>query len=199
MYPVYGFGGMLPDSPEGAPSHCFALNGDIYNPECNQTKGVLQAYYESLKKVQLYGPTHFNEILNYVNGYSEALVQEMSQSNQKYTICLIITDGIINDMEKTIEEIVRGSDLPLSIIIVGVGQADFEMMERLDGDVTPLYSKNLKRYRNRDIVQFVPFRDLQGDPVRLAKQVLAEVPQQLVQYFLDKNIRPNPKAFVDKK
>ena len=34
---------------------------------------------------------------------------------------MIITDGIINDMQATIDEIVRGSSLPLSIIIVGVG------------------------------------------------------------------------------
>lgn len=33
----------------------------------------------------------------------------MSQSTQKYTICLILTDGIINDMQKTIDEIVAGS------------------------------------------------------------------------------------------
>ena len=46
----------------------------------------------------------------------------------------------------------RGSDLPLSIIIVGVGSADFEQMETLDGDITPLFSSKLNRYRNRDIV-----------------------------------------------
>ena len=42
---------------------------------------------------------------------------------------MIITDGIINDMQKTIDQIVRGSNLPLSIIIVGVGNADFSSME----------------------------------------------------------------------
>jgi len=52
-----------------------------------------------------------------------------------------------------------GSELPLSIIIVGVGDADFEEMETLDGDVTPLYSNSLRKYRDRDIVQFVPFRE----------------------------------------
>ena len=29
MFPVYGFGGKLPLSPTGKPSHCFALNGDF--------------------------------------------------------------------------------------------------------------------------------------------------------------------------
>ena len=65
---------------------------------------------------------------------------EVSQSNQKYLILLIITDGIINDMKKTIDEIVRGSSLPLSIIIVGVGNADFSSMDVLDADDEPLYS-----------------------------------------------------------
>ena len=31
-FPVYGFGGKLPE--RAAVSHCFALNGDIFNPEC---------------------------------------------------------------------------------------------------------------------------------------------------------------------
>jgi len=71
---------------------------------------------------------------------------------------------------------VKGSDLPLSIIIVGIGDHNFWLMEKLDGDVTPLYSTNLGRYRERDIVQFVPFKELKSDPIRLAREVLAEVP-----------------------
>ena len=57
-------------------------------------------------------------------------------------------------------------------------------MEQLDGDVTPLYSNRLGRYRDRDIVQFVPFEEFKRDPVRLAKEVLAEVPFQLTSYFV---------------
>jgi len=64
----------------------------------------------------------------------------VTQNNQKYQILLIITDGIINDMKQTIDEIVRGSALPLSIIIVGVGEADFSSMDVLDADDEPLYS-----------------------------------------------------------
>jgi vacuolar-type H+-ATPase subunit F/Vma7 len=45
----------------------------------------------------------------------------VSQNNQKYIILLIITDGVISDMDDTIDEIVKGSSLPLSIIIIGVG------------------------------------------------------------------------------
>ena len=50
---------------------------------------------------------------------------QTSQHNQKYAILLIITDGEINDMSQTIDAIVLASRQPLSIIIVGVGSADF--------------------------------------------------------------------------
>ena len=106
-----------------------------------------------------------------------------------------MTDGIINDLQASIDEIVRGSDLPLSIIIVGVGQADFDQMEQLDGDVTPLFSNKLNRYRNRDIVQIVPFRSLQGNPQALAKEVLKVVPKQLTDYFSQKDIKPYSNSF----
>jgi hypothetical protein len=39
---------------------------------------------------------------------------------------LIITDGVITDFEKTVDQIVKASDKPLSIIIVGVGMAEFD-------------------------------------------------------------------------
>ena len=58
---------------------------------------------------------------------------------------MIITDGIISDLQKTIDEVVYGSSLPLSIIIVGVGGADFSAMDELDADEVPLYSQKYKK------------------------------------------------------
>ena len=45
-----------------------------------------------------------------------------------------MTDGVITDMEQTKQAVVAASGLPMSIIIVGVGTADFQMMEELDSD-----------------------------------------------------------------
>ena len=59
--------------------------------------------------------------------------------------------------------------MPLSIIIVGVGQEDFTSMEVLDADDQPLYSEQYKKQMDRDIVQFVPFRKFKNNPVELAK------------------------------
>jgi len=71
-------------------------------------------------------------------------------------------------------------------------------MEMLDADNNPLFSKRLGKYSSRDIVQFVPYRDLRNDPYRLAKEVLAEVPRQMTSYFQARGMRPNPKKFADR-
>ena len=65
---------------------------------------------------------------------------------------MILTNGGIQDIEETIDEIVKGSSLPLSIIIVGVGAEDFSSMVRLDGDVEALYSRKYRKYIDNEIV-----------------------------------------------
>ncbi|GCB83649.1 hypothetical protein scyTo_0024360 [Scyliorhinus torazame] len=77
---------------------------------------------------------------------------------QKYYILLILTDGVVTDIGETRDAIVEASHLPMSIIIVGVGNADFTDMRTLDGDDGILLSTR-DRAAARDIVQFVPFRD----------------------------------------
>lgn len=79
-------------------------------------------------------------------------------------------------MNETIDQVVRGSTNPLAIIIVGVGDADFGMMEKLDGDNEALFSQKLRRYAAADIVQFVPFNDYKHNPTLLAKETLQELP-----------------------
>merc|ERR1712154_184698 len=82
-----------------------------------------------IQKVQLYGPTYFNEIIQ-TAASSAASMHNDNESEQNYVILLIITDGIINDMKQTIDAVVGATELPLSIIIVGVGDADFSAMSK---------------------------------------------------------------------
>ena len=133
------------------------MNGNIFNPVCQTIEGVVEAYKNTIVNVKLAGPTHFSSIISLVNDMTESV--KITQANQKYTILLIITDGVINDMSKTVDEVVRGSSLPISIIIVGVGSADFKAMDELDADTVPLYSKFYNKSMAADIVQFVPFRE----------------------------------------
>lgn len=63
-------------------------------------------------------------------------------------------------------------------------------MRELDADENPLYSKQLDKFMERDIVQFVPFSNFKTNTEELAKQVLFEVPEQLLSYMVGKGIKP---------
>ena len=100
---------------------------------------------------------------------------------------MILTDGKIKDMEDTKNCIVEGSKLPLSIVIIGIGNANFTYMEILDGDEQPLTSSS-GEIRKRDIVQFVEFnkfknRDSENCGPHLAEEILKEIPRQGEEYY----------------
>uniref|UniRef100_A0A8C0K183 Copine-2 n=1 Tax=Canis lupus dingo TaxID=286419 RepID=A0A8C0K183_CANLU len=169
-------------------SHEFAINFNPTNPFCSGVDGIAQAYSACLPHIRFYGPTNFSPIVNHVARFAAQATQQ--QTATQYFILLIITDGVISDMEETRHAVVQASKLPMSIIIVGVGNADFAAMEFLDGDSRTLRSHTGEEAA-RDIVQFVPFREFRNAAKEtLAKAVLAELPQQVVQYFKHKNLPP---------
>uniref|UniRef100_A0A4W6DTQ2 Copine 4 n=1 Tax=Lates calcarifer TaxID=8187 RepID=A0A4W6DTQ2_LATCA len=186
MFPAFGFGARIP--PDYKVSHDFAVNFNEDNPECAGIQGVVEAYQACLPKLQLYGPTNIAPIIQKVANSASQEVH--TKEAMQYFILLILTDGVITDMADTREAIVQASHLPMSVIIVGVGNADFSDMQMLDGDDGILRSPKGEPVL-RDIVQFVPFRNFKhASPAALAKSVLAEVPNQVVDYYNSKGIKP---------
>ena len=90
--------------------------------------------------------------------------------------------------------IIKASSLPVSIIIVGVGDADFTEMNALDSDDRLLRHGDL--VAKRDIVQFVQLRQFVGGSYwskdLLAKNILAEIPAQLSSWMKMKGFKPTP-------
>ena len=141
---AYGFGG----KPEGCEevSHCFPLNGNNDDPSVKGLQELLKTYKDSLTRIQLWGPTFFVNVHKRVFEF----IKEKMHKNI-YHVLLILTDGCIHDMRQTIDVIVEASEYPLSIIIVGIGDSDFENMAVLDADDYDLVDSFGKKAA-RDIV-----------------------------------------------
>ncbi|MCH95116.1 protein BONZAI 3-like [Trifolium medium] len=99
-------------------------------------------------------------------------------------------DGVVTDLQETINALVKASDLPLSILIVGVGSADFTSMEVLDADNGRRLESSTGRIATRDIVQFVPMREVQSGQISVVQALLEELPNQFLTFMRSRDIKP---------
>ena len=184
LFPVYGFGAIINSSEDKLASMCFNLNFEN-DPDIYTIDNIIKTYHDCLKKETLTfaGPTEFAPIINKV-------ISKIEKNQLEYHILMILTDGVIDDLQETIDALVKGSFYPLSVIIIGIGDADFKNMEILDGDNVPLIS-SIGEKRMRDLVQFVPFNKFKNDEKKLSNEVLEEIPRQITEYYSMNNLSPN--------
>jgi hypothetical protein len=115
----------------------------------------------------------------------------MAEDDEKlsYTILLILTAGNVESVKETKRQLIEASEEPLSIVIVGIGEADFKGMEFLD-------EHDPEHEDGKDITKFVRFSDYKSFNA-LTEAVLDEIPDQLVSYFYDRRIMPGQLEAVE--
>ena len=168
LFPAFGFGAIINDDDDSTP--LFNLNFEE-EPDIKYIQGVIEAYHNAIYKIKFSGPTFFAPIIRKVNSMIKKDI-----NNFKYNILMLLTDGQIEDIDSTIDELIESSFLPLSVVIIGVGYADFSQMEILDSDINPLMNSKGEK-ACRDLVQFVPFIKYEKNPEKLSEEVLAEIPR----------------------
>jgi len=176
-FPVWGFGAKY----DGVMQNCFQIG-----KEAEGLEGILQNYKSVFStNIIMSTPTVIHPVIKVAASQArESQKQANGKGKQAYTILLILTNGCVSELEETQQALLNSSTAPLSIVIVGIGNNDFSAMKHLDNlDVTP---------PERDITKFVEFRAFQHDRGALAEATLDEIPDQLVDYFFDNDIRPLP-------
>lgn len=184
-FPVLGFGAKLNSD---IASHAFQCGSA---PEAVGVRGVLDAYRSVFKfpGFVMSRPTVFNDVIKYAAHRAEQSLNVALQSGgQTYSILLLLTDGCVSDVEATAACLKEIGDKPISIVMVGVGNADFSGMDFLD---------NMSYAPGRDVAQFVPFNDYSSSPSDLSSVTLNEVPNQLVNFFQGRGIQPLSPPLVD--
>ncbi|KAM0931191.1 hypothetical protein ACQ4PT_000297 [Festuca glaucescens] len=148
---------------------------------CNGFSEALERYKELVPHLRLAGPTSFAPII-------EMAMTIVEQSGGQYHVLLIIADGQVTrsvdtasgqlsaQEQKTVDAIVRASELPLSIVLVGVGDGPWDMMKEFDDNIPA---------RAFDNFQFVNFSEIMSKNMpqsrkeaAFALSALMEIPQQ---------------------
>ncbi|KAG9402632.1 hypothetical protein AC1031_007236 [Aphanomyces cochlioides] len=157
LIPAFGFG----DATTGGKA-CFPFlpNGGV----CQGFNQVLMRYNQITPEIALSGPTNFAPVIH------EAI--RICQAQRSYHILVIVADGQVTNERETIDAIVAASNFPLSIIMVGVGDGPWDMMERFDDQLPS------RRFDNFQFVEYNKMLRLNrtNPEVGFATAALMEVP-----------------------
>jgi Copine/C2 domain len=182
-FPVLGFGAKY----NGEIKHCFQVGS---SSQLRGLKGVIEGYRSVFASgLTMSGPTVFAEVIQHAAIQAQReFERKQAIGKQSYSILLILTDGAVTNEQQTKVALKYASSAPLSVVIVGVGTDDFSKMKFLD---------TVHEYDSgtRDIVKFVEFNRFRNDREGLTLETLSEIPNQVVQYFSEKGIKPLPPVF----
>lgn len=117
------------------------------------------------------------------------LLSLLQKKGQSYSVLLVLTNGDPADIQKTGQAIKDAEDSPLSIIFVRIGKDSFTGMQQM--------IQHHKATAERDLLQFVDYETLQGDEDKLTQAALNHIPNQMISYFVSKNILPLPEPEMD--
>nr|DAD23818.1 TPA_asm: hypothetical protein HUJ06_025281 [Nelumbo nucifera] len=174
LIPCFGFGDASTHDQE-----VFSFYPD--NRPCNGFEEALTRYRELVPQLHLAGPTSFAPII-------ETAIGIVENSGGQYHVLLIIADGQVTrsvdteygqlspQEDDTINAIVKASEYPLSIVLVGVGDGPWDMMHEFDDNIPA---------RAFDNFQFVNFTEIMSRNIPAAKKetdfslaALMEIPSQ---------------------
>mmetsp|Transcript_44564 Transcript_44564/g.115889 ORF Transcript_44564/g.115889 Transcript_44564/m.115889 type:complete len:323 (-) Transcript_44564:359-1327(-) len=156
LIPCFGFGD---DGSRDRDAFTFSQN------PCVGVDEVLRMYNSITPSMALSGPTNFAPVI-----YRSL---DIIRASWGYHILIIIADGQVTNQRATAAAIVEASKYPLSIIIVGVGDGPWDVMEKFDDELPE---------RRFDNVQFVNYNEVikraENEEVSFATAALMEVPEQ---------------------
>jgi hypothetical protein len=68
--PFLGFGAKVPPFFNVA-SSCFAVNGNIFMPECEGTDGLMECYEKNARNIQQHGPSAHSPVIRFAMQFAE--------------------------------------------------------------------------------------------------------------------------------
>ncbi|XP_045163069.2 uncharacterized protein LOC123527573 isoform X1 [Mercenaria mercenaria] len=157
LIPAFGFGDVTTKD--------FGTFPFLSEGYCAGFQSVLSAYNGVAERVRLSGPTNFAPLIN--------KAVDIVKNTRAYHILVIVADGQVTSEKATKQAIVQASYHPLSIILVGVGDGPWDMMEEFDDGLPS---------RKFDNFQFVDFNKIiseaRNPEAAFALCALMEIPDQ---------------------
>lgn len=119
---TYGVGARTMEGNGAAVDIC-SMTGDFTDPFIESQDELLNCYEGTLRTIKIAGPVNYKSIVKFVCDMAQmdfGTAQDAS-SIRNYYVLTILMAGLIDDLEDSVNEILRAADLPISVQIIKIG------------------------------------------------------------------------------
>ena len=140
---LYGLGGKL--NIEDNFKEVFNINKNEIDASINSIDKMLESFNNCTKDIIPDNKIYLSPLLDKVNNE----INNLHEVKNYNILFILLKDNIYNnDIKSTIDAIIESSYLPLTIIIIGVGNSDFDEMKNIFNSIPDTGSNRIKKYRN---------------------------------------------------
>ena len=183
---IYGYGfefnnGNIEDA------SLYPINRSVESPS-TQKDNILSAYSNFLKVINFSKTkSNFNLIIKKFNEKIKGDI-DLYDINE-YNVLLLFANNDIYNNDEFINEIILSSNLPISVVIIGLGKGPFKQLENVQKNFMNLKDINNNKAKRKNF-KFVSFNDLDKNYQKTVKNALIGIPDHMIEFFTLKNINP---------
>jgi len=139
---------------------------------------IEKSYKECLKKISFCEEDYLSPLIENIKN----LISKNYELNIYNIFFLLISNPPVKeDYQKCIDLFISNTFLPLSVIVVGIGDKEFKEIKHLISKNRKCSSEGIERARNN--VYFVSMKDCNYNNEILKNKCLKEIPKQVVEFY----------------
>ena len=144
---------------------------------------MYNAYSKTLQDVELSLPVNHEGIYNMACDYAE--YEKHNHEARNYYVLVVVTPGVVDDLEASLEAVTRAAELPLSVLIVKVGNVQLDDVN----DPAEMLKQSEEKFEEceRRYIDLVAYEDYKKEGAEAFElELIRRIPDQ-VQKYMEKN------------
>ena len=203
---AYGIGARTQKGNGGAVEIC-SMTGDFVDPYIENQDELLNCYEGTLQSIAIAGPVNYKGIVKFVCDLAQLDFGTAADPTniRNYYVLTILMTGIIDDIDESVNEILRAAELPISVQIVKLGD-----VSESDNDFGTLIERTRDSFKKCER-NFIDMHDMntykQHDSAsgstlireeKFQLDLMRNVPSQIEQFFENQHFDfDNSNAFLN--
>jgi hypothetical protein len=184
---IYGYGFQFKDNSKEV-KNMFPISQESDRPSVPK-KNIKSAYYKFLENIKFNNiKTNLDLIIKQLN---EKIKEDIDDYEvREYNVLLLFANNDITNEKEFYNEIILSSDLPISVVIIGLGKGPFTKLENVENNFMKLTDNNGNKAKRKNF-KFISFNKQGKNYQKTVKNSLIDIPDQMIEYLILKNINPS--------